>query len=130
MMAMRRDQLRCQSCRLHMQGHDHYRVPVLVSERARSPDEYPCGPCVWLVAAHEPTIASGPSWSYRALAETIRFDPCPGPSTTTVAPVFTRLYRSMMSSLVSRMQPDEIACPIHPGWFVPWMRYSVSCPLA
>jgi len=34
------------ACRLHMQGHDHYRVPVLVSERARSPDEYPCGPCV------------------------------------------------------------------------------------
>jgi putative ABC transport system substrate-binding protein len=27
------------NCRLHMQGHDHYRVPVLVSERARSPDE-------------------------------------------------------------------------------------------
>src|SRR5262245_49275668 len=23
-----------------------YRVPVLVSERARAPDEYPCGPCV------------------------------------------------------------------------------------
>jgi hypothetical protein len=38
-MSMRRDQLRWQSCRLHMQGHDHYRVPVLVSERARSPDE-------------------------------------------------------------------------------------------
>jgi hypothetical protein len=29
-----------------------------------------------------------------------------------------------------RMQPDEIARPIHPGWFVPWMRYSVSLPPA
>jgi hypothetical protein len=29
--------------------------------------------------------------TYRALAETIRFDPRPGPSTTTVAPLLTRL---------------------------------------
>jgi hypothetical protein len=24
------------------------------------------------------------------------------------------------------MQPDEIACPIHPGWFVPWLAACVE----
>ena len=33
----------------------------------------------------------------------------PGARTTTIAPGFTRLTRSMTSSLVMRMQPDEIA---------------------
>jgi hypothetical protein len=31
-----------------------------------------------------------------------------------------------MSSLVMRMQPDEMVWPIHSGWLVPWMRYRVS----
>jgi hypothetical protein len=39
---------------------------------------------------------------------------------------FTRFTRSMMSSLVMRMQPDEMAWPIYSGWLVPWMRYRVS----
>jgi hypothetical protein len=42
--------------------------------------------------------------------------------TITVAPIFTRLYRSMMSSLVSRMHPDDTASPIFQGSLVPWMR--------
>lgn len=33
----------------------------------------------------------------------------PGGSTTTTAPGFTRFTRSMTSSLVMRMQPDEMA---------------------
>ena len=37
-------------------------------------------------------------------------------------PIFTRLYRSITSSLVIRMQPEEIACPMYSGWLVPWMR--------
>ena len=41
--------------------------------------------------------------------------PCPGAKTTTIAPILTRLYRSMTSSLVMRMQPEEIACPIYSG---------------
>jgi len=32
----------------------------------------------------------------------------------------------MMSSLVMRMQPDEMVWPIYSGWLVPWMRYRVS----
>jgi hypothetical protein len=36
--------------------------------------------------------------------------------TTTIAPSFTRFTRSMMSSLVMRMQPDEMAWPIYSGW--------------
>ena len=44
--------------------------------------------------------------------------PCFGPNTITCVPVFTRLYRSIASSLVIRMQPDEIACPIYSGWFL------------
>ena len=48
--------------------------------------------------------------------------PCPGASTTTVELIFTRLNRSIASSLVNRMQPDEIAEPIYSGWLVPWMR--------
>src|SRR5437764_14472897 len=52
--------------------------------------------------------------------------PCLGASTTTTVPIFTRLKRSITSSLVMRMQPDEIAEPMNSGWLVPWMRYSVS----
>jgi hypothetical protein len=50
----------------------------------------------------------------------------PGGRTTTIAPCFTRFTRSMTSSLVMRMQPDEMAWPIYSGWLVPWMRYRVS----
>src|SRR6185437_9264279 len=50
----------------------------------------------------------------------------PGGRTTTVAPIFTRSKRSMTSSLVMRMQPDEMAWPIYSGWLVPWMRNRVS----
>ena len=50
----------------------------------------------------------------------------PGARTTTIAPGFTRFTRSMTSSLVMRMQPDEMAWPIYSGWLVPWMRYRVS----
>jgi len=46
--------------------------------------------------------------------------------TTTTVPVLTRSYRSMTSSLVMRMQPDDTAAPMRSGWLVPWMRYSVS----
>src|ERR1700746_1763022 len=42
-----------------------------------------------------------------------------GSSTTTMVPIFTRLYRSITSSLVIRMQPDEIEEPIYSGWLVP-----------
>ena len=43
--------------------------------------------------------------------------PWVGASTTTIAPIFTRLYRSIMSSLVMRMQPEDTAEPIFPaGW--------------
>src|SRR5262249_11549728 len=41
--------------------------------------------------------------------------PWPGLSTTTGAPTLTRPYRSITSSLVMRMQPDEIAWPIYSG---------------
>ena len=50
----------------------------------------------------------------------------PGGRTTTIAPSFTRFTRSMMSSLVMRMQPDEMAWPIYSGWLVPWIWYRVS----
>src|SRR5215207_8820187 len=50
----------------------------------------------------------------------------PGGRTTTIAPGVTRFTRSMTSSLVIRMQPDEMAWPIYSGWLVPWMRYRVS----
>ena len=43
----------------------------------------------------------------------------PGGSTTTIAPCLTRSKRSMTSSLVMRMQPDEMAWPIYSGWLVP-----------
>ncbi len=43
----------------------------------------------------------------------------PGGSTTTVAPCRTRSKRSMTSSLVMRMQPEEMAWPIYSGWLVP-----------
>src|SRR4030088_1777268 len=39
---------------------------------------------------------------------------------------FTRSNRSMTSSLVMRMQPDDMAWPIYSGWLVPWMRYRGS----
>ncbi len=45
--------------------------------------------------------------------------PCLGSSTTTMVPSFTRLYRSITSSLVNRMQPEEIDSPIYSGWLVP-----------
>src|SRR6266480_6505250 len=38
---------------------------------------------------------------------------CFGARTTTTTPIFTRLYRSITSSLVIRIQPDEIALPIY-----------------
>src|SRR3954468_19559892 len=41
---------------------------------------------------------------------------CPSASTTTGVPSLTRLYRSMTSSLVMRMQPEEIAEPMYSGW--------------
>ena len=43
----------------------------------------------------------------------------PGGSTTTIAPCLTRSKRSMTSSFVMRMQPDEMAWPIYSGWLVP-----------
>lgn len=46
--------------------------------------------------------------------------------TITVAPIFVRLYRSMMSSLDRRMHPDETLPPSFQGSLVPWIRYSVS----
>src|SRR5581483_875702 len=45
---------------------------------------------------------------------------------TTLAPTFTRSYRSMTSSLRRRMQPDETFWPIVHGSFEPWMRKSVE----
>ena len=41
--------------------------------------------------------------------------PCPGPNTTTGVPTFTRAYRSIESSLVMRIQPDETALPMYSG---------------
>src|SRR3954464_2408339 len=43
-------------------------------------------------------------------------------------PIFARLYRSITSSLVIRIQPEEIDAPIYSGWLVPWIRNSVSLP--
>jgi hypothetical protein len=40
-------------------------------------------------------------------------------STTTLAPTWTRLYRSITSALVRRMQPDDTAVPIDQGSFEP-----------
>jgi hypothetical protein len=42
--------------------------------------------------------------------------------TITFAPAGTRLYRSMMSWLIIRMQPDEALLPIDCHSGVPWMR--------
>jgi hypothetical protein len=50
----------------------------------------------------------------------------PGERTTTIAPGLTRSKRSMTSSLVMRMQPDDMAWPIYSGWLVPWMRYRIG----
>src|ERR1700753_2705590 len=45
-----------------------------------------------------------------------------------MVPTLTRPYRSIASSLVRRMQPEEIDAPIYSGWLVPWIRNSVSLP--
>ena len=42
--------------------------------------------------------------------------------TITVVPTATRSYRSLMSSLVRRKQPDDTAWPMVSGSFEPWMR--------
>src|ERR1700733_4446202 len=63
-----------------------------------------------------------------AIAELNGESPCFGSSTTTMVPILTRLYRSITSSLVIRMQPEEIDAPIYSGWLVPWIRNSVSLP--
>src|SRR5512139_1746194 len=47
-------------------------------------------------------------------------------STTTLEPTFTRLNRSVTSSLVMRIQPEETNLPIVVGSLVPWMRYSLE----
>ena len=44
-------------------------------------------------------------------------------STSTGAPTGTRSYRSMTSSFIIRMQPDETFWPMVQGSLVPWMRY-------
>src|SRR5262249_8464147 len=74
--------------------------------------------------------AIGPPWPppCRAICELNGESPFLGSSTTTMVPTFTRLYRSIASSLVRRMQPEEIDAPIYSGWLVPWIRNSVSLP--
>ena len=42
--------------------------------------------------------------------------------TITLVPTFTRLARSVTSSFVRRMQPEETRWPIVDGALVPWMR--------
>ena len=42
--------------------------------------------------------------------------------TITLVPTFTRLARSVTSSLVRRMQPDDTRWPMVEGALVPWMR--------
>src|SRR6266550_5590576 len=64
----------------------------------------------------------------KAICELNGESPCFGSSTTTMVPIFTRLYRSITSSLVMRMQPDEIDAPLYSGWLVPRLRNSVSLP--
>ena len=44
-----------------------------------------------------------------------RYTPRPGGNTTTGEPIFTRLKRSIASSLVIRMHPEEIARPMYSG---------------
>src|ERR1700736_3079613 len=63
-----------------------------------------------------------------AICELNGESPCFGSSTTTMEPILTRLYRSMTSSLVIRMQPEEIDAPIYSGWLVPCIRNRVSLP--
>jgi hypothetical protein len=65
----------------------------------------------WRVAS---APAGGP-WSGRWVAG---FGSVTG-STITLAPIFTRPYRSATSSLVSRIQPDETRFPIVSGLLVP-----------
>src|SRR5271156_4138687 len=47
-------------------------------------------------------------------------------STTTLVPISTRLKRSLTSSLVRRMQPEDTNLPMVVGSLVPWMRYSLA----
>src|SRR4029077_5813310 len=47
-------------------------------------------------------------------------------STTTLVPTSTRLKRSLTSSLVMRMQPEDTNFPMVVGSLVPWMRYSLA----
>src|SRR5262249_6510532 len=81
--------------------------------------------------AHEPALnATRGLWGE---------SPSFGRSTTTGAPTFTRLYRSMTSSLVKRMQPDEMVGRLYPGGVVrgprnrvslrPWSRYIARAPI-
>src|SRR5262249_11044052 len=42
--------------------------------------------------------------------------------TTTLAPTWTRLWRSITSSLTKRMPPDDTWPPMVEGSLVPWMR--------
>src|SRR5215475_1886007 len=74
----------------------------------------------------EPFVPYKPGPAEKAMRGFTGESPSFGRSTTTGAPTLTRLYRSITSSLVNRMQPDEIACPIYSGWLVPWTRNSVS----
>ena len=43
-------------------------------------------------------------------------------STMILVPTVTRLYRSVTSAFVSRMQPLETRVPIVAGALVPWIR--------
>ena len=54
-----------------------------------------------------------------AICELYGESPWCGSSTTTMVPILTRLYRSITSSFVMRMQPEEIDAPIYSGWLVP-----------
>src|SRR3954452_15068114 len=64
----------------------------------------------------------------KAICELNGESPCFGSRTTTTVPRPTRSNRSMTSSLVMRIQPDEIEAPIYSGWLVPWIRNNVSLP--
>src|SRR3954463_7498337 len=78
---------------------------------------------------------SAPKWAHPGMTETDYWmelpppcsaifelngeSPCLGSSPTTMPPILTRSYRSIASSLVIRMQPEEIDAPIYSGWLVP-----------
>ena len=77
-----------------------------------------------IVVVLEPHRGDSPFNSQMALqgganAELNGESPWCGSSTTTMVPIFTRLYRTITSSLVIRMQPEEIDAPIYSGWLVP-----------